>query len=80
MLRRFRHVVGELHAEQVVHVGAERLFDAESHFRRQCGLAVEQIGERGPAKVRGEENPVNATLPAPFVGLPILGCRATRVV
>jgi hypothetical protein len=80
VLPRFRHGVSELHVEQVVHVGTERLFDAQSHFRRQCGLAVEQIGERGPAKVRGEENPVNATLPAPFVGLSILGRRATRVV
>src|ERR1039458_3181697 len=46
---RFRHVVGELHAEKVVHVGTERLFDAQSHFRRQCGLVVEQVGERGAA-------------------------------
>src|SRR5258708_2646887 len=45
----FRHVVGELHAEKVVHVGAEGLFDAQGHFRRQGGLAVQKVGERGAA-------------------------------
>ena len=31
------------------HVRAERLFDAQGHFRRQRGLAVQKIGERGAA-------------------------------
>jgi hypothetical protein len=48
-LPRFRHVVGKLHAEKVVHVRAERLFDAQGHFRRQRGLAVQKIGKRGAA-------------------------------
>jgi hypothetical protein len=47
MLPRLRHVVGKLHAQKVVHIGAERLFDAQSHFRRQRSLAVQKIGERG---------------------------------
>src|SRR5208283_2489776 len=52
VLPRFRHVVGELHAEKVIHVGAERLFDAQSHFRRQCGLGEENVGERGAAHLQ----------------------------
>jgi len=46
---RFRHVIGELHPEKVIHVRAERLFDAQGHFRRQRGLAVQKIGERSAA-------------------------------
>ena len=38
MLPRFRHVVGELHAEKVVHVRAERLFEA-------LGLNVSKAAE-----------------------------------
>ena len=49
MLSRFRHVIGELHPEKVIHIRAERLFDAQRHFRCQRGLAVQQVGERGPA-------------------------------
>jgi hypothetical protein len=49
VLPRFRHIVGKLHAEKVVHVRAERVFDAQGHFRRQRGLAVQKIGERGAA-------------------------------
>jgi hypothetical protein len=30
----FRHIIGELHPEKVVHVRTEGLFDAQSHFRR----------------------------------------------
>jgi hypothetical protein len=45
----FRHVIGELHPEEVIHVRAERLFDAQSHFRSQRGLAVQKIGERRAA-------------------------------
>ena len=45
----FRHVVGELHAEKVVHVRAERLFDAQGHFRRQHGLSAQEVGQRGAA-------------------------------
>ena len=49
VLPRFRHVVGELHAEKVVHVRAERLFDAQGHFRRQRCRAVQKVGKRGAA-------------------------------
>ena len=49
MLPRLRHVVSKLHSQKVVHVGAERLFDAQGHFRRQRGLAVQKIGQRGAA-------------------------------
>src|SRR5260370_38324241 len=49
VLPRFRHVVGELHPEKVIHVRAERLFDAQGHFRRHRGLAVQKIGKRAPA-------------------------------
>src|SRR5216683_8032006 len=49
VLPRFRHVVGELHPEKVIHVRAERLFDAQGHFRRQRGLAVQKVGKRGAA-------------------------------
>jgi len=42
-------VVGELHAEQVVHGGAEGEFDAEGHFGGEGGFAVEEVGERGSA-------------------------------
>lgn len=42
MLPRFGNVVGELHPEEVVHIRAERLFDAERHFRGQGGFAVER--------------------------------------
>jgi len=43
------YVVGELHAEKVVHVWAEGFLDAQRHFRRERGLAVQQVGERGAA-------------------------------
>ena len=46
---RFGHVVGELHAQKVVHVRTERLFDAKGHFRRQSGLASQKVGKRGAA-------------------------------
>src|ERR1039457_5891443 len=49
MLSRYRHVVSELHAEKVVHIGTEGLFDAQGHFRRERRLAVEEVGERGAA-------------------------------
>jgi len=49
MMPRLRHVIGELHAEKVVHVGTERLLDAQCHFRCQRGLGVEKVGERGAA-------------------------------
>jgi hypothetical protein len=49
MFPRLRHVLGELHPEQVAHVRPERLFDAQRHFRRQRSLAAEKVGERGPA-------------------------------
>ena len=42
MLQRFRHVIGELHPEQMIHIRAKRLFDAQRHFRRQPGLAVQK--------------------------------------
>ena len=44
MLPRFGHVVGELHAEKVIHIRAEPLLDAQSHIRSQRGLAVKKIG------------------------------------
>ena len=44
-----RHVIGELHPEKVIHVRAERLFDAQGHFLSQRGLAVQKIGERRAA-------------------------------
>ena len=44
---RFRHVVGELHSEEVIHVRAEGLFDTQGHFRRQRSLTVQKVGERG---------------------------------
>jgi hypothetical protein len=49
VLSRFRHVIGELHPEKVIHVRAECLFDAQGHFRRQRGLPVQKVGERGAA-------------------------------
>jgi len=52
VLSRFRHVVGELHAEKVIHVRAESLLDAQGHFWSQCGLAVEKIGERSAAHLQ----------------------------
>src|ERR1035441_3387624 len=45
LLPRFRHVVGELHPQQVIHVRTKGLFDAECHFWRQSGLAAEKVGE-----------------------------------
>src|ERR1700687_5640197 len=52
VLPRFRHVIGNLHTEKVLHVRAEGLFDAQGHFRRQRGLAVQKIGERGAAHLQ----------------------------
>jgi hypothetical protein len=49
MLPRLRNVVSELHAEKMVHIWAERLFDAQGHLRRQRGFAVQKIGQRGTA-------------------------------
>ena len=49
MLSRFRHVVGELHAEKLIRVGAESLFDAQGPFPasvRPCG-AEDRIALRG---------------------------------
>jgi len=46
------HVIGELHAQKVVHLRAECFFDAQSHVGRQCGVAVEKIGERGAAHLQ----------------------------
>ena len=43
MLWRLGHVVGEPHPEEVVHVRAERLFNAQRHFRRRRSLAVQQV-------------------------------------
>jgi hypothetical protein len=43
---RFRHVMGELHAEKMIHVGAEGLFDAQGYLRSQRGLAMQKVGER----------------------------------
>jgi hypothetical protein len=42
---RFRHVMGELHAEKMIHVGAEGLFDAQGYLRSQRGLAMQKVGE-----------------------------------
>jgi len=49
---RFRHVVGELHAQKMVHVRAKCLLDAQGHFRRESGLAAEKVGERGAAHLQ----------------------------
>lgn len=49
VLTRFRHIVGELHAQQMVHLRPKRLFDAQHHFRCERGFAVKKIGERGAA-------------------------------
>ena len=54
---RFRHVVGELHPEEVIHVWAKRLFDAQGHFRRQRGLAVQKVGQRGAAYFQNLRRP-----------------------
>ena len=36
----------------MLHVGTEGLFDAQGHFRRELGLAVEKVRERGLAHVQ----------------------------
>ena len=38
-------VVGKLHLKHVVHLEAERLLDAEGHFRRKRILARETVGD-----------------------------------
>ena len=38
-----------LHVEELLAVRAERLFQADGHVRRQRGVAIEKIGEGGPA-------------------------------
>lgn len=45
MLSHFRDVVGELHAEELVHIGSERLFNTDRHSRREVGFAVERVGK-----------------------------------
>ena len=40
-------VIGELHAEKMVHGWAEGEFDAEGHFGGECGLAMEKVRECG---------------------------------
>jgi hypothetical protein len=40
---RLRYIVSQLHAEKVVHVGAESLFDAQRHFRGERGPAMEKV-------------------------------------
>ena len=42
-------MVGELHADEVIHVRAESFFGTQSHFRRQRRLAMKKIGERSAA-------------------------------
>src|SRR6266853_1786310 len=39
-------VVPSLHPQQRVHVDTERLFDPQGHFRRERGVAVQQVGQR----------------------------------
>ncbi len=34
VLPRSRHVVSELHAKKVIHLGSKRLFNAQGHLRR----------------------------------------------
>jgi hypothetical protein len=45
---RLGEIEGKLHPHQMVHLGAERLFDPESHFGRQSRPLVQQVRERLP--------------------------------
>jgi len=49
VLPRLRHVVGELHAQKVVMSGPNAFSMRRGHLRRQRGLAVKKVGERGAA-------------------------------
>ena len=40
MFPRFRRVTGKRHTEKAIHVRAERLYDAQGHFRGQSCFAV----------------------------------------
>ena len=43
MLSRFRYVISKLHAEKVIHIWTERLFDAQRHFGGERGFAVQEV-------------------------------------
>jgi hypothetical protein len=45
MLSHFRHVIRELHPQQVIHIRTERLFDSKRHLGCESCLAMEEIGE-----------------------------------
>ena len=49
MLSRLRHIVGKLHAQQVVHVRTERQFYSQGHLWCQRRFAVKKIEKSGPA-------------------------------
>src|SRR5258708_10837997 len=42
VLPRLRHGIGKLHTQKMFHFRTERLLDAQGHFRRQRGLAVQR--------------------------------------
>ena len=46
MLARYRYVIGELDAEEVIRVRAERL-SMQDHFQCQRSLVLRKVGERG---------------------------------
>ena len=39
------NVVGQLHSHQRIHFHAESLLDAQRHFARQVGLAIQRTGQ-----------------------------------
>jgi len=60
VLPRLCYVVGKLHAEKVIHIRAERFFDAQRHLRRQRSLAVQKVGERSAAHFQNLRRPRHA--------------------